>query len=126
MHEYGIISNLIRITLDRLAKESVSKVLLVEIEFGEFLFINPENARMAFDSLVSGTILEGSELRLQFVPGKIHCTSCGYEGGVPLPKDKHLHYSNHLLICPKCNAIPQVVQGLECAVTQIEIESIVA
>ena len=124
MHEYGIVSNLIKIALDRLAQESPSKILFVELEFGEFLFIDPKNARMAFDSLIPGTILEGSELKIRYIPGKIRCASCGYEGGVPLPKGEHFHFVDYLLTCPKCNAVPQILQGLECAVTQIEIEAI--
>ncbi len=121
MHEYGIVSNLIRVALDRLAQEAVSEVVYVEFEFGEFLFVDPENATMAYESLTRGTILENSELRIRVLPGKIQCLSCGYVGKAELPDKDHLHFSDHLLVCPNCSASPRIIQGLECSITQMEV-----
>ena len=124
MHEYGLISNVVKNLLDKLETMNISRVYSVELELGEYLFFHEEDVKTCYESLTQGTILEGSQVIIKEKPGRIKCSSCGYVGSVPIPheENEHIHLEDYPLLCPQCGNIPEIIEGLECAVTKLEAE----
>ena len=58
-------------------KNSAQKVYRVCLQVGELTGVVPRYLEMFCPSVVQGTILEGSELVIDFVEGRVFCTSCG-------------------------------------------------
>ncbi|MBW6451459.1 MAG: hydrogenase maturation nickel metallochaperone HypA [DPANN group archaeon] len=83
------------------------KTYKAKIILGE-LVTTKESFKSMFDEMVKNTQLEKIKLDIISIKPRIKCT-CGYEGGITIPKGAHLHYVR----CPDCNKIADIIEGNE-------------
>ncbi|PKL39783.1 MAG: hydrogenase maturation nickel metallochaperone HypA [Spirochaetae bacterium HGW-Spirochaetae-1] len=114
MHEFSIVSSLYDIIEEVARENSLVKVYRVSLIVGKMRQVVPVAMEMAFEAITKGTIAEGAELQLEFVPIKMQCRSCGHQFTV----------DEHVYICPKCEAVElDLVEGQELLIKQIEGEN---
>ncbi len=109
MHEYSIAYDIYttarRAALDNGAKE----ITCVSVDVGKMAMVNPEQVEFLFKIIIEDDpLFSNARLSCRDVEARSRC-SCGYEG-------------NERFVCPQCGKLPQIVAGMEIAVTNIEIE----
>ena len=88
LHELSTAVSIVE-TVTRVAEaNNVKKILEINVEIGQFTFINPEQLRFLFEIAADKTPLKDSKLNISIVSGKIHCNDCGYSGDVISEEDQ--------------------------------------
>ncbi len=110
MHELGLIVEVVEI-VERAARENkIDRVDKVVLDIGEMYYVVPALMRSVYRSAIKGTVLEGSELEINFIPATSKCRKCGTVFN-PLEADG---------ICPACGAEDyEVTGGKEFEIRQI-------
>jgi hydrogenase nickel incorporation protein HypA/HybF len=119
MHEFSVMSDIVKGIIDEASKRNALKVESVTVEIGEFTMLGKEQLRFAFDVLSKDTLLENAELDLRTVPGRIDC-ACGFEGEAS-PASDAPHKTVPILECPKCGGAARVVGGRDCVIRDIRM-----
>jgi len=120
MHEFSVMTQIVDSVLEEAKKRGARKVENVELEIGEFTMLGHEQMKFAYEVLSKDTILQGSNLEVRTIKGRIKCDSCGYEGDVKISEDTP-HRSVPLLECPKCHSAARIIEGRECVVRNIRM-----
>jgi hydrogenase nickel incorporation protein HypA/HybF len=109
MHEYSVAYD-IYATAKRAAEEhNATEVKKIFVDVGEMTMVNPEQVKFLFDVIKEeDPAFRNAALEYRQVPVKVRC-NCGYEG------------CEHF-VCPECGGMPQIIEGREIVVTNIEIE----
>lgn len=77
MHEAGIISSLVK-KIERITREEgVTEVETVVLEVGELSGVIPSYMEKCWPAATYKTFMEGTELRMETVPGIVKCRDCG-------------------------------------------------
>ncbi|MHB8069880.1 MAG: hydrogenase maturation nickel metallochaperone HypA/HybF [Desulfobaccales bacterium] len=117
MHEYGLMEEVVKSLLAKLAEPGVDTAgaeMEVVLKVGALAIHSAAATRQAFEVLVKGTPLENSRLNLIVEPVTLACPSCGFKG--PLPEDAvDPHEQLPLAPCPQCGSISPVTgsRGVE-------------
>ena len=119
MHEFSVMSEIVKGIIDEAEKRNALRVERVTVEIGEYTMLGKEQLRFAFDVVSKGTLLENAELDLRTVAGTIEC-ECGFEGEVP-PAEDTPHKSLPIMECPKCGGVAKIVGGRECVIRDIRM-----
>lgn len=120
MHEFSVMTQIVDSVLEEAKKRKANKVERVELEIGEFTMLGHEQMKFAYEVLSKDTILNGSELEIRTVKGKIKCDSCGYEGDIKISEDTP-HRSVPVLECPRCHSAAKIIEGRDCVVRNIRM-----
>ena len=109
MHEYSIAYD-IYTTARRAAQENrANLVKRIHVDIGEMALVNPEQVEFLFKAISEDDpLFAGATLDTRPVVPRA-CCACGYEG-------------DEVFVCPRCGAMPELVQGREIVVTSIEID----
>lgn len=127
MHELSTVVSIVE-TVTRVAEvNNVKKVLEINVEIGQFTFVNPEQLKFLFEIASNNTPLKNSKLNITLVPGKLHCNDCGYSGNAISEEDQR---KAHLLPlvgfsakCPMCNSSnTEITGGRELNIKNIKAE----
>jgi hydrogenase nickel incorporation protein HypA/HybF len=114
MHELSIAKELSDIIMEVALKENLSKVIKVNICFGELVQIVPDIFETAFSVIVEDTIIREAELEIEILPVKLRCRNCNNECQV---KDKYF------FLCDNCNSFDiDIIEGKEIYLRSIEGE----
>lgn len=110
MHELSISSAIATVVLDHAGGRHVESV---HVRVGALRQIVPESLTFCWDMLSrQHPLLAESVLKIEQVPGVIHCTGC----------DRRSTLSEYSLRCPACGeGLVRVVSGEECLVTSIDV-----
>jgi len=113
MHETAIVQDMFRI-IDQVAEENqLKRIDRVNFVIGKMMQVVPDLFYFAFDAAKEGTIAENSEVKLEFLPIKMKCKSCG----------KEFLIDNNVFYCPACqNTDLDLIQGKELLIKSIEGE----
>lgn len=123
MHEVSVTTGIVDAVIQELSKYDVEKVNAVNIAIGDMTSLGDEQMQFAYEIVTRGTVLEGSELVIEHVPIEVECGSCGYRGPVRMLTDPDFDtHSIPILSCPECGGSINVVKGMECTVTSMDIE----
>lgn len=76
MHELSITQNIVAI-VDEAAQGR--RVLKVTLEVGKLSGVVSDAIAFCFDMVAMGTSLEGAELEIREIEGRVRCVSCGLE-----------------------------------------------
>ncbi|MHC1592228.1 MAG: hydrogenase maturation nickel metallochaperone HypA/HybF, partial [Candidatus Helarchaeales archaeon] len=99
---------------------------VINLEIGEFTFINPDQLRFVFKIAARGTLAEDAYLNITKTPGAIRCKNCGFEGKVTLEDNPEYHVLGTIslgLDCPKCKSRDtEIIGGRELNIKDIKIE----
>jgi hydrogenase nickel incorporation protein HypA/HybF len=88
MHELSIAQSLLEKILALMDERKAVAVTEVHLRVGALSGVNAEALELAFPIAAEGTPAEGADLRIEHVPAKGTCASCGkqseFEPGLPL------------------------------------------
>lgn len=109
MHEYSIAYDIYATARRAALENAATKVKKVSVDFGEMAMVNPEQVKFLFGTFgEEDPMFKDTELAYRKVQPNVRC-HCGYEG-------------SEIYVCPRCGALPEIVEGREILVTNIEIE----
>jgi len=109
MHEYAIAHD-IYTTARRAALENrANLVKRIHVDIGEMAVVSADQVDFLFQVISEDDpLFRGATLVCRPVAPRTRCP-CGYEG-------------TEVFVCPKCGALPELVQGREVVVTSLEID----
>jgi len=113
MHEMSIAQNILEIVESALRENPGSRLKKVVVKAGELAAVVPESLQFCYQALTAGTPLESSELRIEVIPVRARCESCGRE----------FRIESFFFVCPHCeSAQVKVLSGQELQVSELEVE----
>lgn len=123
MHEVSVVSSLVDAVIRELGKYKVTKVNSVTAVIGDLTNLGEEQMKFAYEIVVRGTILDGSEFIIEHEPIELECKSCGYKGPAKVLSDPDFDtHSIPILACPECGGPVTVTSGQSCMVRCMDIE----
>ena len=124
MHELSAALSIVETALQAAREHNVKRVTRVNVEVGEFTFLVPEQLKFNFEIASQKTILEGAELNITMVKGRLHCNECGFEGeSEPDPSLPPQIAVFAPMKCPRCgSSATEITGGKEFFITDIEAE----
>lgn len=113
MHELGITQSIVEIAEKTAREQQATKVLSVTVDIGELSGVIPDAVEFCFEACSAGTLLEGSRLVINTIPGLGRCEACRAE----------VKLDNLTFACPACGSYAvQRTQGEELSIKEVEIE----
>ncbi len=112
MHELSIAQNILEIVHDHVPPPQRPDVRSVRLKIGEVAGVVIESLEFCFTAITAGTPLAHAALRVERVPFRLHCRTCGtvsadQQGGA---------------LCPACGGIDTtVLGGTELQIISIEL-----
>jgi hydrogenase nickel incorporation protein HypA/HybF len=125
MHEYSVMTQLVKVADVEARKHRATKVLELTLEMGELALFQKPQLEFAFETLSAGTILEGAKLVFRDVMAVMSCPECQEERSM---KDLDIkgtsaYYAHFIpLICPKCTKKMEVVKGKEFTIKEMKMD----
>ncbi|MHA1771376.1 MAG: hydrogenase maturation nickel metallochaperone HypA [Candidatus Thorarchaeota archaeon] len=124
MHEFSAAMSIVETALQAAEEHQATRVMRVNVDVGEFTFLVFEQLIFNFEIASKNTILEGAELKLHTIRGRLRCSECGFEGETQpdptLPPEIAVFAP---MKCPKCgSAATEITGGKEFFITDIEAE----
>jgi len=116
-----VTSQIVQCVLQEAGKNQAKKVLEVYLVIGKLTFLGLEQVRFAYETLVKGTVVEGSKLHIEERDGVVKCPNCGYEGDFQYKDDPVYHFLTPTLHCPRCGGLVEIVGGKECLIKSIKL-----
>ena len=114
MHEYHIMEKIVKTAQDSARANNASKVHAVSLVVGRLTGFEENCIRLYFENLTKSTMLEGAQLKIRHVEGKLKCQTC----------DTHFDYKEQGFSCPRCGKeLAPTEIGKEFYIENIEIES---
>ena len=124
MHEFSAACSIVDTAVEAAVNNNVTKVSVVNIEVGEFTFLIPDQLTFNFEIASRNSILEGAELRIKTVKGRLKCNECGFEGDSEVDPDIPNEIAAFApMKCPQCSSSStKIVGGRDFVITSIEAE----
>ncbi|MHA1138314.1 MAG: hydrogenase maturation nickel metallochaperone HypA [Candidatus Thorarchaeota archaeon] len=124
MHEFSAACSIVDTAVEAARSNNATKVNVVNIEVGEFTFLIPEQLAFNFEIASKNTIIEGAELRIKNVKGRLLCSDCGFEGESIVDPDIPPQIAVFApMKCPKCGSSSTTITGgKDFIITNIEAE----
>lgn len=119
MHEFSVMSEIVKSIVDEAEKRNALRVERVSVEIGEYTMLGKEQLQFAFEVISKDTLLENAELDLRTIAGTVEC-ECGFKGDAT-PASDTPHRSVPVLECPKCGDVAKIVGGRECTIRDIRM-----
>ena len=120
MHEFSVATSLVETVLEIAKNQSSTKVLEVQLRVGKLRVLSLDQLKFSYEILAKGTILEGSELRIEETPGYAKCPGCDYEEKLET-SDLTFHFGLPRMDCPKCGIPLSIKGGDECLITKVRL-----
>jgi hydrogenase nickel incorporation protein HypA/HybF len=113
MHELAVCQGLIA-AVERVAREHRASVVTdVTVRVGVLSGVEPELLQRAFEIARAGTIARDAHMRIEAMPARVVCASCGTENEVALPQ----------LTCAACGDWRvRVMAGDELLLTEVGLD----
>ena len=110
MHEIGIARQILH-TVEDVAKENdIKQIDAVVVDCGELSLVIPEYLRDLYPVVAKGTILEGSDLIINDIPGMARCSGC----------EEVFNVIENKGLCPECGSFEKdILTGREFYVREI-------
>jgi hydrogenase nickel incorporation protein HypA/HybF len=110
MHELSIADAIVRIACQHAGERRIESV---EVSLGHLRQVVPDSLAFAFTLVADGTVAEGAELIMEFVPAAGVCRDCGVESELPA----------FPFACEACGSLDvQLVRGEELTVDALTME----
>jgi hydrogenase nickel incorporation protein HypA/HybF len=124
MHEFSAACSIVDTAVAAAKDNNATKVTVVNVEVGEFTFLVPDQLVFNFEIASKNTIIEGAELRIHKVKGRLKCSDCGFEGESEIDPDIPPQIASFSpMKCPKCQgSSTEIVGGKEFIITNIQAE----
>jgi hydrogenase nickel incorporation protein HypA/HybF len=76
MHELGVVIHVIKSVEDFARSNNVSKIDTLVLQVGELSAMIPRYIEACYPAAVEGTMLQGSKLKIEIIPGNGLCKGC--------------------------------------------------
>ena len=124
MHEFSAACSIVDTAVEAAKSNNATNVSVVNVEVGEFTFLIPEQLIFNFEIASRDSIIEGAELRIKTVKGRLLCNDCKFEGESQVDPN----VPNELAVfapmkCPQCGgSSTEITGGKDFVITSIEAE----
>ena len=124
MHEFSAACSIVDTAVEAAKNNNATRVSVVNVEIGEFTFLIPEQLIFNFEIASKNSILEGAELRIKTVKGRLLCNDCKFEGESHVDPDIPNQIAAFApMKCPKCgSSSTKITGGKDFVITSIEAE----
>jgi hydrogenase nickel incorporation protein HypA/HybF len=110
LHELGVVIEVVKTVEDFAKKEGVTRIEALVLQIGELSSMVPKYIEACFPAAADGSILQGSELRIEILPANARCAKCG----------KVFNLIGSGGSCPRCGgAEPEILGGKEFLIKEI-------
>jgi hydrogenase nickel incorporation protein HypA/HybF len=114
MHELSIALTMVEAAQDAASRAGAERVNYLRVQVGAMSGVASAALRFGYDVAVRGTLLEGSELRIEETPLVVFCEHCASEQELP---------EAHAFRCPVCRGpAAKIISGKELQILDMEIE----
>ena len=111
MHEYHLVDQLVKEALKAAEDKKLNKVSKVYFVVGRSRGMEEGAVKLYFETISEGTILQGAEVFIRFIPTQLNCLKCR----------KNFLPSKASLNCPACGVQGQPTEtGKELSVEKVE------
>ena len=124
MHEFSVMSEIVKIANTEAEKHHATEVLELTLEVGELTLLSKPQLEFAFEVLREGTLLGKAELKFRDSKARLKCPSCQRSMGMEELKMEGVsaYYAHFVpLICPGCKAKMDVEQGKELSIREMKM-----
>jgi hydrogenase nickel incorporation protein HypA/HybF len=97
------------------------EITKVRLRLGDLIFIEAEQLRFCYRSMVRKTPLENSVLKIERVPPTVQCSHCHYVGDPKYWQHPFMSVAVPTLECPHCGKAAQATRGLECQIRSVQL-----
>lgn len=112
MHEIGVVRQILRTVEDFAKENNVEKIDEIVLDIGELSLVIPKYVEEIYPAVVKGSILDGTKLIMNTVPGLAECDDC----------DEIFNVVEHEGYCPNCGSFEKtVLSGRECSIKELHI-----
>ncbi|MBN2652619.1 MAG: hydrogenase maturation nickel metallochaperone HypA [Spirochaetales bacterium] len=91
MHELGILVEVVKTVEDFARKNNLEKIDTLVLQIGELSEIVPQYIKECYPAAVDGTMLDGTNLRVDILPGNGICQKCNKVFNIIEGKGKCTH-----------------------------------
>jgi len=113
LHEVGITRSIVEIAERTAREQGAARVISVTVAIGDLSGVVPEAVEFCFEACTRETLLEGTRLIIDRIPGKGRCRECA--GEVPL--------DSFTFACPACGSFDlERLQGDELKIIELEVD----
>lgn len=119
MHEYSVMSEIVKAILSEVEKNNLKTVSKVKLEVGELTFLGEEQLRFIYEVLSKDNILHESKLEIKNIQPEVECPSCGFIGNLEYLESEEMHFRLPKFSCPKCNSKVEIIKGKNCIIREI-------
>jgi hydrogenase nickel incorporation protein HypA/HybF len=107
----GITSAILETAFDAAREADATQITAIHVSVGELTEIVDFALHFAFDSLTPGTMAEGAELTVTYIPARSRCKTCGTEYA----------HDRFEVLCPECGSMDvELLAGRELQIDNIE------
>ncbi len=78
MHELGVLLEVVKQVTEVAEENDVTKIEKLVLQVGELSAMIPRYMKQLYPAAVDETILEGSELEIEIIPGNGRCRECNH------------------------------------------------
>jgi len=112
MHEIGVVRQVVRTVEDFAKENNIEKVAEIVLDIGELSLIIPKYVDDIYPIATEGSILEGSKLIMNVIPGMAECDEC----------DEIFNVIEHEGYCPSCGSFEKtILSGKDFTIKEIHI-----
>ena len=112
MHEIGIVRQIVRTVTEYAEANDVKEIAEVVVDCGELSLVIPRYLRKLYGPVTEGTLLEGSKLVINEIPGMAECDDC----------DEIFNVVEHKGYCPACGSFEKtVLTGKDFGIREIHV-----
>lgn len=122
MHEFSLAQSVFETILTVAEKRNIKKIKTVILKFGMFALIQEDQFRFCFDLLKTEyEKTSTSELEIQWAPGELKCSNCGFNGKVEEVPQDHNELAP-IFSCPSCKSYStEIISGTETMIDSIVV-----
>lgn len=113
MHELSVVQSLVTMANEHAIRSGAVSVKYVTLEIGKMTGVIPHYISMYYPEVCEGTLLEGSELRIEETEALAFCRNCGNTYVLEGSKD----------VCPSCSSDNyEVIEGDKLILKELAFE----
>ena len=110
MHEIGVLIEVVKSVEKFAMLNNVEKIETLVLQIGELSSMIPKYMKNLYPASIEGTILEGSELKIEILPANAMCKDC----------KKVFNIVSNKGICPNCKSEKcEILSGKEFYIKEI-------
>ncbi len=112
MHEIGLLRQLVRTVTAFTEENHISAVAEVTVDCGELSLVIPEYLQELYPVATKGSMLEGTRLNINVIPGLAECEAC----------DEIFNVIEYKGFCPNCGSFEKtVLSGKDFSIKEIVV-----